>query len=154
MRRTDLRASPILTCSLCCTNTIGAVIHAPLIGEVQRINKNPRKQLICAANAPLFPLRGGERARFAYKGRAQCSAINMSCAVYIEPILLALRRSYCLAYFFRTRKKNIVKPRWNLNKTTKECPAPQSKAPALLLTPFSTHLSFRWTLSLITPGIL
>jgi hypothetical protein len=31
---------------------------------------------------------------------------------------------------------------------TKEYPAPQSEAPTLLLTPFSTHLSFRWTLPL------
>ncbi len=29
---------------------------------------------------------------------------------------------------------------------TKECPAPQSEAITLLLTSFSTHLSFRWTL--------
>jgi hypothetical protein len=42
----------------------------------------------------------------------------------------------------------MVKPRWNIKKTTKECPAPQSEAPTLLLTPFSTHLSFRWTLPL------
>ncbi len=42
----------------------------------------------------------------------------------------------------------MAKPRRNLNKTTKECPAPQSEAPTLLLTPFSTHLSFRWTLPL------
>ncbi len=42
----------------------------------------------------------------------------------------------------------MAKPRRNLKKTTKECPAPQSEAPTLLLTPFSTHLSFRWTLPL------
>jgi hypothetical protein len=42
----------------------------------------------------------------------------------------------------------MANARWNLNKTTKECPAPQSEAPTLLLTPFSTHLSFRWTLPL------
>jgi hypothetical protein len=46
-----------------------------------------------------------------------------------------------------TGNGKMVKPRWNLNKTTKECTAPQSKA-TLLLTPFSTHLSFRWTLPL------
>jgi hypothetical protein len=48
----------------------------------------------------------------------------------------------------------MAKPRRNLNKTTKECPAPQSEAPTLLLTPFSTHLSFRWTLPLIDLSIL
>jgi hypothetical protein len=42
----------------------------------------------------------------------------------------------------------MAKPRQNLNKTTKECPAPEFQAPMLLLTPFSTHLSFRWTLPL------
>ncbi len=47
-----------------------------------------------------------------------------------------------------TGNGNIAKARWNQNKTTKEFPAPQSKAPTLLLTPFSTHLSFRWTLPL------
>jgi hypothetical protein len=48
----------------------------------------------------------------------------------------------------------MEKPRRNLNKTTKECPAPQSEAPMLLLTLFSTHLSFRWTLPLILGWIL
>ncbi len=33
-------------------------------------------------------------------------------------------------------------------KRQKIAPAPQSEAPTLLLTPFSTHLSFRWTLPL------
>jgi hypothetical protein len=41
-----------------------------------------------------------------------------------------------------TGNGNMAKPRWNLNKTTKECIAPQSEAPTLLLTPFSTHLVF------------
>jgi hypothetical protein len=47
-----------------------------------------------------------------------------------------------------TGNGNMAKPRRNLNKMTKECPAPQSEAPTLLLTPFSTHLSFCWTLPL------
>jgi hypothetical protein len=41
-------------CSLCCTNTIGAAIRSPLIGEAQQIKKNPRKLLIGAANSPRF----------------------------------------------------------------------------------------------------
>jgi hypothetical protein len=47
-----------------------------------------------------------------------------------------------------TGNGNMAKPRRNLKKTTKEGPAPESQAPTLLLTPFSTHLSFRWTLPL------
>ncbi len=54
VRRMDVRALPILSCSLCCTNTIGAAIQSPLIGEAQRIKKNPRKLLIGAANLPRF----------------------------------------------------------------------------------------------------
>ncbi len=43
---------------------------------------------------------GAESApRFAYKRRAQHSAINISCAVYIGPVLLALSRSYRFSYF-------------------------------------------------------
>ncbi len=36
-RRMDVCAWPILSCSLCCANTIGAAIRTPLIGEAQRI---------------------------------------------------------------------------------------------------------------------
>jgi hypothetical protein len=50
----DVRASPILSCSLCGANTIGAAIRSPLIGEAQRIKKNLRKLLIGAANSPRF----------------------------------------------------------------------------------------------------
>ncbi len=46
------------------------------------------------------------------------------------------------------RNGNMAKSRWNPNKTTTECPAPQSETPTLLLTPFLSHLSFRWTLPL------
>ncbi len=53
-RRMDVCASPILSCSLYCANTIGAAIRVPLIGEAQRIIKNPRNQLIGAANAHHF----------------------------------------------------------------------------------------------------
>jgi hypothetical protein len=96
--------------------------------------------------------KGAESApRFAYKCRAQRSAINISCAVYIEPILLRyvartaspIFQNSPITWAVLTRNRNIVKPRLKLNKTTKECPAPQSKAPTLLLTPFLTHLSFR-----------
>jgi hypothetical protein len=34
--RIVIRASPILSFSFCCTNTIGAAIRTPLIGEAQR----------------------------------------------------------------------------------------------------------------------
>jgi hypothetical protein len=44
----------------------------------------------------------------------------------------------------------MAKPRRNLIKTTKECPAPRSEAYTHRLTPVSTHLSFRWTLPLKT----
>jgi hypothetical protein len=50
----DVRASPILLCSLCCANTIGTAIRSLLIGEAQRIQKNLRKLLIGAANSPRF----------------------------------------------------------------------------------------------------
>jgi hypothetical protein len=50
----DVCALPTFSCSLRSANTIGAAIHAPLIGEVQRIKKKPRKQLIAAANAHRF----------------------------------------------------------------------------------------------------
>jgi hypothetical protein len=50
----DVRASPILSCSLCGANTISAAIRSPLIGEAQRIKKNPRKLLIGAANSLRF----------------------------------------------------------------------------------------------------
>jgi hypothetical protein len=50
----DVRALPILSCSLYCANTVGAAIRAPLIGEAQRIKKNPQKQLIGAANVHHF----------------------------------------------------------------------------------------------------
>ncbi len=53
-----------------------------------------------------------------------------------------------------TGNRNMAKPRWNPNKTSKKCPAPQSEAPTLLLTPFSTHLSFCWTLTLSNKIIL
>ncbi len=35
--RTGVRASPILSCSLCCANTIGAAIRTPLIGEARQL---------------------------------------------------------------------------------------------------------------------
>jgi hypothetical protein len=50
----DVCASPILSCSLCCANTIGAAIRSPLIGKVQRMKKNPGKLLIGAANSLRF----------------------------------------------------------------------------------------------------
>jgi hypothetical protein len=34
--RTVIRASPVLSFSLCCANTIGAAIRTPLIGEAKR----------------------------------------------------------------------------------------------------------------------
>jgi hypothetical protein len=35
-RRTGVRASPILSFPLCCTNTIDAAIRTPLIGELAK----------------------------------------------------------------------------------------------------------------------
>ncbi len=40
---------------------------------------------------------------FTYKHRTQHSAINISYAVYIAPILLVIRRSYRFTYFSKTR---------------------------------------------------
>ncbi len=57
----DVHTLPILWCPLCCANTIGTAIHAPLIGEGQGRNKNPQKHLIGAANAPCFAI-GAESA--------------------------------------------------------------------------------------------
>jgi hypothetical protein len=50
----DVRASPILSCSLCCANAIGAAIRFLLTVEAQQIKKNPLKLLIGAANSPRF----------------------------------------------------------------------------------------------------
>ncbi len=50
----DVRALPILSCSLGCANTIGAAIRSLLIDEAQRIKINLRKLLIGAANLPGF----------------------------------------------------------------------------------------------------
>jgi hypothetical protein len=57
-----VRASPILSVRLCSANTIGTAIRVPLIGEAQRIKKNPRKFLIGATNSLRFTYRRGEGA--------------------------------------------------------------------------------------------
>jgi hypothetical protein len=68
-------------------------------------------------------------------------------ATSLAPLRLLIQ-NLPIIFTMLTGNGNMAKPRWNLNKTTKERPAPQSEAPTLLLTLFSTHLSFRWTLPL------
>ncbi len=70
-------------------------------------------------------------------------------ATSLAPLHLLIQNSP-VNWTVLTGNGNMAKPRWNLNKLTKKCTAPQSEAPTLLLTPFSTQLSFRWTLPLIT----
>ncbi len=52
--RTGVRALPILLCSLCCANTVGATIRTRLIGEARQIWKIREKLIIAAANSPRF----------------------------------------------------------------------------------------------------
>ncbi len=126
-RRLDVRALLILSCPLCCANTICTAIRAPLIGEAERINKNPWKQRIVTTKA----------SRFAYTVGAD--------AFTASPIF----PEFAYNLDSTDRNRNMVEPRWNPNKTTKECSAPQFEAPTFLLTSFSTYLSFRWTLPLM-----
>jgi hypothetical protein len=75
------------------------------------------------------------------------NSVNTIGATSLEPLYLFFQNSP-ITWAVLTGNGNMAKPRRNPNKTTKDCPAPQSKAPTLLLTPFLTHLSFRWTLPL------
>jgi hypothetical protein len=115
--RMDVRTSPILSCSLCCANTIGAAIRAPLIGEAQQIKKICKNNLL-ALRISLPSPKGEESVpRFAYKRRAQRSTINVSCDVYIAQTLLALCRAPLCLFFQNspvtlavlTRNGNMVK---------------------------------------------
>jgi hypothetical protein len=98
---------PILWCPLCYANTIGTAIHAPLIGEGQGRNKNLQKHLIGAANAPGFAIGAESATRFTYKCMVNRSAINISCAIYIAPILLALHCSYTISHIFLELAYNL-----------------------------------------------
>jgi hypothetical protein len=89
-RRMDVRASPILLCSLCGANTISAAIRSLLIGEAQRIKKIRENFLLALQIRRASPIGAAKAPRFAYKRREQRSANN---AFYIAPIQLALRRS-------------------------------------------------------------
>ncbi len=60
--RLAVRASPVLLFPLCSANTIGPAIRSPLIGELQRIKKNPQKLLIGATNSPCFAFWRGKGA--------------------------------------------------------------------------------------------
>jgi hypothetical protein len=60
--RLVVHTSPILSVPLCSANTIGPANRYPLIGEAQRIKKNPRKLLIGATNSPRFAYWRGEGA--------------------------------------------------------------------------------------------
>jgi hypothetical protein len=72
----DVGTSPIISCSLYCANTIGAAIRAPLRGEAQRIKKISEINLLGLQMRITSP-KGAESAhRFAYKRRAQRSAIQ------------------------------------------------------------------------------
>ncbi len=115
---------------------------------------------MATANAPASPSLLAQRVRSASPIYAECNAApnNISCCFYIAPLLLAQQRWCGLPYYIHsklpinwtvlTRNGNKVKSRWNPNKITKECPAPRSESPTLLLTQLLTHLSFYWTWSL------
>jgi hypothetical protein len=90
--------------SLCCANTICSAIHTLPKGEAQRTKKkNPRKLCIGATNSPRFAYRSGERSPASPIRQRPRSAKNISCGSYIAPILLALHRLHCFAYWSRTR---------------------------------------------------
>jgi hypothetical protein len=77
--RIVVRALPILSFSLCCTNTTGAVIRISPEGDGQRIKKNPQKLLIGAANSWCsWPIGMVKVLRFTLKCRVQRSANNIS----------------------------------------------------------------------------
>jgi hypothetical protein len=74
----DVRALPILSCSLYCANTIGVAIRALLIGEAQRIKKIREINLLALQMRIALPKGAESTHRFAHKRRAQRSAINIS----------------------------------------------------------------------------
>jgi hypothetical protein len=71
----DIRASPILSCSL---------------GEAQRMKKIRENFLLALQIRRASPIGAVKAPRFAFKRRERSSASN---AFYIAPIQLALRRS-------------------------------------------------------------
>ncbi len=74
----DVCAWPILWCSLCCTNTIGAAIRAPLKGEAQQIIKNPESNLLALRMCLALPICAAKAPCFAFKRREQRSTNNDS----------------------------------------------------------------------------
>ncbi len=65
--RLGVRASPILSFPLCSINIVGPAIRSQLIGEAQRIKKNPQKLLIGTTNLPRFAYWNGQFAPFRFK---------------------------------------------------------------------------------------
>ncbi len=86
----DVRALPILLCSLCCANTIGAAIHSPLIGKAQRMKKIRENFLLALRIRLPSPIGAAKEPCFVFKRRERQSANN---AFYIALIQLALRQS-------------------------------------------------------------
>ncbi len=86
----DVSASPILLCSLCCANTLGAAIRSPLIGEAQRIKKIRENFLWALRIRRASPIGAAKAPSFAFKRRERRSANN---TFYIAPIQLALHCS-------------------------------------------------------------
>ncbi len=77
-----------------------------------------------------------------------CSAISTG-AKSLIPLRLLYQNSP-KNWVELTGNRNKLKTRWRLTLKIKHCPAPWSEAHTHRLTPVSTHLSFHWTLPLIT----
>ncbi len=103
--RMVIRASPILSFSLCCANIIGPAIRAPPIGEAQRrYVKRIRKNFLLALQiCPALPIVAASIPPLRLLGQMSRSANNSSCGSYIALILLALRRLHRFTYWSRTR---------------------------------------------------
>ncbi len=87
----DVRALPILLCSLFCTNTIGTAIRSPLIGKALRTEKKIRENFLLALRIRrASPIGAAKAPRFSFKRRERRSAKN---AFYIAPIQLVQRCS-------------------------------------------------------------
>jgi hypothetical protein len=62
-----VRASPILSVSLCSANTIGTANRSPLIGEAQRIKKIRENFSLALQICRALPIGAKKAPRFAFK---------------------------------------------------------------------------------------
>jgi hypothetical protein len=74
----DVHALPILSCPLCCANTIGAAICSPLIGEAQQIKKIRENFLLALQIRRASPIGAAKALHFAFKQRERRSTSKHS----------------------------------------------------------------------------